>query len=114
MVIWPLFVVACLVVSYVVILNSEGYALATRFVEQNDEIRANIGAVRSQRLGIRYLRFGFSGTYDELQFSVHVTGERDNANVIFELARPKEIWQINSAMLRTDSGKEVQLYPSLR
>ena len=107
-----LLLLSILVTAYVVILNSQAYALANTFVESSNDVKAVVGTVKSQRLGVNYLRFKFSGTYDEMRFSIHVTGERDTAEIVFEMSRPQDAWRIDSATLRTGNGKQVQLHPT--
>ena len=48
-----------------------------------------------------------------MQFSMHVTGELDSAEIIFLLSRPQETWQIDEAVL-INKGKEVPLAKSSR
>lgn len=107
-----LLLLSILVTAYVVILNSQAYALANTFVESSNDVKAVVGTVKSQRLGASYLRFKFSGTYDEMRFSIHVTGERNTVEVVFEMSRPQDAWRVDSATLRTGNGKQLQLYPT--
>jgi hypothetical protein len=109
--VWPLFIAGMFLLSYKIIANSDGYALARAFVESSPELRAAVGDVKSQRLALGKLRFRYSGTYDELSFTIAVVGTRGAADVAFQVARTDESWRIASARLRTDSGEDVRLTP---
>ena len=50
-------VLSALLITYAVIVNSAAYEVAKRFVEASDSVRAVTGAIKSERLGVRYLRF---------------------------------------------------------
>ena len=101
-------VLGVFLIAYTVIANSSAYDVAKRFVEASDSVRAVTGPIKSERLGVRNLRFNLSGNYGEMRFSMHVTGELDTAEVAFLLSRPQQAWQIDEAVL-INKGKRVPL-----
>lgn len=107
-VIVAILVVVAWVASYVFIINSEPYRVATTFIATNQQVIENLGPVRSLRLSRSNYSYMSSGGYGT--FTIRVKGENEKGTVRITLGQSGDgTWKIDRLLLELDSGKIVHI-----
>jgi len=88
------------IVGYVVAVNSDAYAAAARFVQDDPSISSEIGAVSKTSLAPLDAELRFTGYSGEAKFAITTQTTKGSFKVIVQLEKSSNGWRVvNSHVL---------------
>ena len=102
-----LLLVASIVGGYLYAENSEPYVVASTYLKNSNVLEENIGAIKTQKLGIFGYSISFSGPSGRASFKIEIEGTSNKGNVYIAMLREAGIWEIDKANLVLNSGQTV-------
>jgi hypothetical protein len=97
---------------YIIAGNSEPYKIATQFIQQNTDIKEQVGQISKTRLAFWGYSAHYRGPHGWAEFEIVVKGAKGQAVVFMNLERDLGEWTVKAARLRFGSRESINLKSS--
>ena len=88
--------------------SSEAYTVAVNRLKESEEVRNELGEIKDTGFPLGAYHENSNGTGDA-GFAMSVQGSKTNGRYEVHLERRNSIWRLTSGVVRTDTGKNIDL-----